>query len=317
MKKCLLLLLTITCIGLASCEYNEFTELENTTSKQAYPRTWQEQIEYGKNKTAATRSINSSEMPILMQETYLGKIQSQADIDNVLKEIFADDAVTVLYNEDYSEFNLFSVGEIKQAIKELGVNDYFEEIRSRLIARIELGMELIKLEWLYKDEVYQTIAIASNDQGGIIFDAIGSAIVEITPNPKTKQMMSNTIPVLRSEDESGSTSSQNFRKSESGHSGIWGTLLWQFYINVTSEFNSSNKLHSKTMSAEGNSFDSLWSCKAEVSTITGNIDISTYHEFAWGYVCGKGSVSLTFNGAGGFSVSGGSSSGNGIETHRP
>ena len=60
-----------------------------------------------------------------------------------------------------------------------------------------------------------------------------------------------------------------------------------------------------------------FTCTADVRTVSGTLNSSKYHEFAWGYSYGSGvSVSLGWNGSG-FTISGGGQGATGIEIHRP
>lgn len=319
MTRNLLLLLAMIGIVLTSCSNDASTDnFVNTSFDDPLQlNTWQKQVEYGKNKSGITRSITDKEKPRLVQETYLGKISSQTDIDILMEELFADDAVTVLYTEDFSEFDILHVRDVRQAVKELGVSDHFEKIRSRLDARIAVGMELIKLEWIFKGKTYYTTAIASNDLGGIIYDAIGSAVIDVrAPEPQTKKMMSEeVIPVLRTKSEVDGDKIKRFFISDSGRSSL-GFMLWSYSITVRSVFDSSNVLFDRNLNGVGNSHDILWSCKADVRTVSGELYRDKYHEFAWGYAYGFGSVSLSFGGNG-FTASGGGGNSIGTEIHRP
>lgn len=304
----------MTGVVLVSCTDGVFTDnVDNTSLESLIPDTWQAQVEYGKNNNLNTRSDVDMELPRLVQETYLGKIKSQAEISQLIEELFADDAVTVLYTIDYSDFDILQVKDVKDAIKKLGAADYLEEIKTRLNTRVTVGMDLIKLEWSFRGKKYYTTAIASNNLGGIIYDAIGSAIIARRESDTQSMLQQeNVVPVLKTKSENNE-SIQRFYRGDTGYS-LLGSKLWSYSIIVRSKFNGAGILCDKDLEAEGLSHDFLWSCKADAKTLSGELNRDTYHEFAWGCVYGMGSVSLSFGGSG-FTVSGGSSNCVGTEIH--
>lgn len=310
------ILLIIATIGLVSCSADEVIDDINSTSLESLrPNTWQAQVEYGKRNNQITRSDTGKEMPCLVQERYLGQIKSQSEIDVLIEELLADDAVTVLYTIDYSDFDILQVKDVKEAAKELKISDPFQGLKSKLNTQITVGMELIKLEWLFKGKMYNTTAIASNDLGGIIYDAIGSAVIAKRESDiqSNKTMQQNSLPFLKTRSENNANM-QVFHIFDTGYSML-GFTLWSYDINVRSLFNAAGVLSDRSVNGRGSSHDLLWSCKAEAKSISGVLNSDKYHEFAWGYVYGMGSISLTFGGSG-FTVSGGSSNGVGTMVHR-
>lgn len=311
MKKKLLLLLPIISV-LSSCSNNMFMNQEDeTVNLNTKPTTWQEQLEYAKNSlnTRATTDRIS-----LLSYTYVGKIDSESDIPLIMEQLFSDNFFTVLYTDD-SNFDIVPMRTIVQTAKEQGLDNPFDDLKSQLKVMIQVGMELIELEWNYKGETYYSTAIASNKKGGIIYDHIGFMIKDKTESVSYEEEFDSNILVVKTRSETNSDDiTKVFNENETCRNP-YDVILYKYNITCTSVFNNSGTLIDRTLNKYTQAMFP-WSCSADIRTISGELDESLFHEFAWGYAYGcMITVSLGWNGNG-FSASGGGTSETGTEIHR-
>lgn len=309
----LLICICAILLNFTSCDsdvYSEYTSQESGISNQKddSPKTWQEQLEYAKNLNKKQTKSNGGEIQ-LIGYTHKGTIKSDKEVETVVTNLFSDESFIVQYTDSVN-FEIVSVKEAKDIF--LNNENSFKDISSLLMSNVKVGMELIELEWLYKGKTFYSMAIASNKLGGIIYDSIGTFI--ITSHEKTtSNTQRNTISRKKTRSEVGNADSiQEFQISDKIKNGF-GTVAAEYEIICISYFKNEilidrdlNAYHTAIL---------LWSCDADVRTLKGEIDESKYHEFAWGYVYGTGTCSLSFKGSG-FTISGGGTGETGTEIHR-
>jgi hypothetical protein len=126
---------------------------------------------------------NANQKLSLIGYNYHKEISSLADLDDGLDEIFADTAYIAYQNYVDYDFEIYKIGDAKtseyDSIRTRIDFDLFRtSIYMPLRPAVEAGhkLHLIKLKWLYKGNVVNSIAIAT-DEKGIFFDTIGHFIV--------------------------------------------------------------------------------------------------------------------------------------------
>lgn len=315
MKKIELLLLSIVSLFMVSCNADIFLDQEPVNSKDvvSFTTTWQEQLEYAKNNNNVTTRSSSNEI-YFVGHTYNGKINTKSQKSELLEQLFADDADIVMYLDSLN-FEIVSLKMVRQKAKSMGVNDPSETLRLQLDSAIKVGMDIIKLEWRYKGETYYSTAIASNEQGGILYDHIGHMIIVPNNHKSQAKVIKSGVKTLKTRQEGGGITERSFVLQDDGGYNLFGDLVWEYTISCSSFFDGKGILYSRSMTAPHSSVIG-WSCDAQVKTVSGDIGKSKFHEFAWGHVHGHFvSVSLEWNGIG-FSISGGDSGSTGSIVHR-
>lgn len=316
MRKIILILLVGVGLFMVSCssDINLKQELFCKDSVLPSNNTWQKQLEYALDKNRTKTRVGTDEI-FLSGYFNKGVINSEEEIPSVIEHLFSDESFIVHYIDN----ERFEILPLKTFMKEMSVKnvDYlFSDVRTQLEDIIKVGMDLIELEWSYKGKTFSTIAIASNDYGGIIYDSIGSFIIDSVKDWSNTEVLNMDIPLIKTRTEQGGDGivKRSFAKGQTILNGF-GVEAVSFGIVCNSYFKN-NILVDRKM----NTFHDTvigWSCAADIKTLNGAINNSNYHEFAWGYAYSSlSTASLSFGGFG-FSISAGSTGETGTEVHRP
>ena len=255
--------------------------------------------------------------------TYKGTIESETERQKLLEELFADTTMVVWY-KDFWHFEILSLKEAKEKAKVSGGEPYVL-IEEQLRTGICIGMEMVDLKWLYKGKTYHSTAIVSNEHGGFVYEHIGYRVIDAEEGSFQEDDYSemNSLRTKTSSEGDGSDPNPGggsdiilrFTKMNSVKNAA-GMVVATYNITVRSVFNSAGILIDRNLNAT-HSAAYGFTCTADVRTVSGTLNSSKYHEFAWGYSYGSGvSVSLGWNGSG-FTISGGGQGATGIEIHRP
>lgn len=184
------------CVGLAFSSYGteKFSSLKTneTMVVDTDPTTWQEQLEYAKNKANA-RSLATSDFDKLYLEGYehRGTINSESEKREVIERIFAD--TSYMARQNGSHIDILRIGDIRSAAMQQGddaFDKWLENAKTLFTAQLPLGIEVIGLRWNYKGSIYHSVALASNEYGGVMYENIGYAVID--PNSPHETHTSNT-----------------------------------------------------------------------------------------------------------------------------
>lgn len=320
MKRFNLLLVIFVSTLLASCYQEDIVEQAVVPSMDlsVQPKTWQEQLEYAKSKSSLNASTRTEKNGIrCINYTYKGRIETEAEKHKTIEQLFSDNAATVQYISALN-YEIVSVKTMIQESKALGItNDIFAKAKSLLEDSIQIGMELIEIEWLYKGEIFYSTAIATNERGGILYDNIGYLMLEgIESEERTTDAVSINSPMIKTRGEYDVDEEKKcqFYKSDNGYN-YYHVKVWSYDLWCTSDFNKNGILCSRRMNSSSDSA-LLWDCQVGLRTVSGEIDVDKFHEFAWAYAYGPSlTVSVSWNGVQ-FSASGGGSAATGTEVHR-
>lgn len=316
MKKVNLFLLSIVGLFLISCNADVFGDSESLfPDEETLPclTTWQEQLEYAKKNNNVTARSNANGI-YFVGHIYNGKINTQKQLSELLEQLFADDANVVMYIDSLN-FEIVPLKKIRQKAQSMGVSDPSEALKLQLDSKIKIGMDIIELEWRYKGKTYYSKAIASNEQGGILYDHIGHMIIVSDSHKSQATEIKSDVKAIKTRSEGSGITERSFVLQNDGGYNYWGNLIWEYTISCSSFFDKDGILCNRSMMA---SYDSAfgWSCDAKVQTINGGIGLSKYHEFAWGHAHASSiSASVEWNGVG-FTISSGSTGATGSVVHR-
>ena len=98
---------------------------------------------------------------------------------------------------------------------------------------------------------------------------------------------------------------------------ISGKKAWWYYIHVTSAFNRYGRLAYRKCDSDSDASWG-WQCKADAKTLSGEVNVSDFHEFAWAWAYGTGKTTIQIGFAGnGFTITGGEYEGKRSDIHRP
>lgn len=172
----------VLCLFLAFGKLNAQTVM---LSQKNEPQTWQEQVDFAKKQTDKPEKGGLK----LIGYKYLGKIESQKQLDEYWKYMSADDTKVVSYqNEDGSAYDIVSLQKARKQSKELYGKDFYEGLKQQLDTIAVIGKELIQLDWEYKGEPIHSLGLIS--QGKIVFDYIAT----LAPSPANGSHRIKNIP---------------------------------------------------------------------------------------------------------------------------
>ena len=315
MRKVFFILLLGINVFLFSCDSGVLLEQISMEKHKSQAINWQGQLDYAKSKNRIVTKVTSMDF-FLRNYTYKGQIKSKKEISEIIERLFDENSVMALY-KDSLNFEIVPLSVIRQKVQGLGIDDPLKNIQSQLERTIQVGMKLIELEWSFNGDIFHSVAIVS-DNFGIIYDHIGHMVLEINDIRDFKRDNDDVIfdiPLLKTGNESEGSIVRSFNRSDS-RSNFYGMTVWRYSINCESFFNANGILYDRKMNASRYAAIG-YSCAADVRSISGELNSSNYHEFAWGYAYGAAvSVSLEWKGTG-FQIFGGGTGNTGTEVHRP
>lgn len=158
-------------------------------------KTWQQQMEYAKNKPSTVEDLGGGNAWKLIGYTYKGVIDSESTKSAVIDSIYSPDAPFPLllppivvtdttYSGDtciitanrYPKFEVVTVGRAMEIADSLGMENVQEQFRQGLKNFIQIGWEYVDTQWDYKGNRYNSLAIVSNENGGLVFESVSSQI---------------------------------------------------------------------------------------------------------------------------------------------
>ena len=161
---------------------------------QDSPTTWQEQLEFAKNKIYEENEGDVHHLR-LVNYIYKGVIRHQNEKDDIIDSLFSCNAPYVhnltpiimrdttitsdsyaIHQKSFPRFEIITVGKIIELSGTMEVNP-FKQIRQQLTQLIQVGFEYLELEWSYKGDKFNTICIVSNENGGIVYEPIANNIL--------------------------------------------------------------------------------------------------------------------------------------------
>lgn len=182
----------------------------------------------------------------------------------------------------------------------------------------EIGdMSTVELEWIYKGNKLNTIALVS-DKKGIVYDNLLYFIpVETEKSNMTEsKIVLQATPLLKSGNENQSGSfTYIFSRKKQGYN-LYGMRVWEYDVHCEIPFtrsngvvsiNGCNNMYKNTFAALG------WNCAADIRKISIVTGTNGHVDFAWAYGYGAlVSISIGWNGSG-FTISGGGTHSSGEE----
>lgn len=261
----------------------------------------------------------------LLGYKHIGAITNESDIDSYLKEIYSDDAyIAVSAPNSELKFEIFQYRDIVNGERDFDVATIFQKQQAYLRERAVLvGMQIVELNWEYKGKKFTSLTLATNDDEGIVYDNIVTYAPSPRPNgehPSWEKYLKKpnktiTDTQTRVIENDSIAYSDFFKHDYSFLTTNSGKHFWYYKIECVSKFRKIDGIYTgvDVMRAY---FESKfpYDCKAEIKEISGEPYSSMSHRFAWAYIYGMGSVSISYTGSG-FTISGGSNGENGVEVH--
>lgn len=303
MRNILLYAAAIMGVLLTACD-ESLTITETITERtsigtKTFPKTWKEQIAFAQKHCdeISKSSINNIS---LEGYTHKGKIKTEKQKAEILKRLFNNETYVVKYPGE-PIFEIVTLGELRKEAQRAGKKEPKHSLMKQLEDTIQIGMDIIELQWKYNGKIINSTAIASNDKcEGILYDHIGNMItIPNTSSGNTIEEINNAIKNPKTRTGEGGMTERYFEINPTGEFYTFGKYNWECYIRCSSFFDTNNGiLIGRSTTAEHNS-SMGWHCDADASPIGGEIDKDKYSEFTWGYAYSQDyEVSVTANGFG-------------------
>ena len=141
---------------------------------------WERELDY-----VMEHNTTVKDFPLkLLGYKQIGAITNESDIDSYLKEIYSNDAyIAVSAPNSELKFEIFQYRDIIKGERDFDAATVFEKQQANLRERVALvGMQIIKLTWKYKDKKFTSLALATNDDEGIVYDNIVTYVPSPRPN---------------------------------------------------------------------------------------------------------------------------------------
>ncbi|WP_307757970.1 hypothetical protein [uncultured Mediterranea sp.] len=271
--------------------------------------TWQQQAEFVKKYTNPMIEFGIHGVS-LIGYTYLGKIDSQEQLNELWEYLFAEDT-DVADNAGDNTYEIVSWKIKKEKVRLRGLPDPSVLIKQQLQSILKVGVEMVEMEWMYKGKRVYSKAVVSDECGGIIFDPIGS-FISIT-FPEKKEEMKSSMRTIKTRRENEPIVREWILSNQS-RTYVNGKPAWRYHLQSTSLFYKNGILKDFSI-YQSHHAETGWSCDANIISTKGERGVSTYHEFSWGYAYGEGiTVSVNLQGTI-FSITPGAHGGSGTMAH--
>ena len=256
-------------IGLISC-----SEQENLQPPDSAPKNWETHLQYALSQS---EDHYKNYKIALTGYEYRGTINTEIEKQLLIDEMFADNTYTLVYNgKGLTEPTMETWGNMRKKIYHYG-----EKLQANIESDIVIGeTEIINLEWKIEDMTYHSIMIADKN-GEIIYDNIGTyAIVERV------SIETRGVQEIETRTDAAGNYRIPFKKYEYGANSI-GITQWEIILDCYSYFNKSTIILTEwTMRRHANPVKRGWTCDAKIKHLSGEPNVSYYHEFIWGYAYG-------------------------------
>lgn len=174
-----------------------YTSIAASQSLQDSLTTWKDKVEYVKNRVPNEEEKGDGKYLTLIDYTYKGVIESESVKSAIIDSMLSPDAPFPLilpplivadttYSENMrtitkTEYPIFDIITVGKAIEAPHLLDR-DELRQTFNYVVRVGWEYLETEWSYKGVKYKSIAIVSDEGGGVFFDQL---FYSITSNVTT------------------------------------------------------------------------------------------------------------------------------------
>ena len=280
---------------------------------------WEHQLDYVMEHNTVVKDFPLK----LLGYKQIGTITNESDIDSYIKSIYSDDAyIAVSAPNSEQKYEIFQYRDIINGERDFDVATIFEKQQTYLRSKISINTHIIELSWQYNDKKFTSLAIAADGEAGLYYDNIITYVPSPRPNDKpawmkyTKEFNKSKETKQTRVIENDSIAYSSFDKTgQSSSTGLTGDPFWYYKIECVSKFRKADGVYVGIVVMRA-VFDSSfpYDCKAEIREISGEPYSSMSHRFAWAYVYGMGSVSISYTGSG-FAISGSDTGENSVEVH--
>lgn len=299
------------------------TESFDVDSTRQKTSAWMRQIDHAVSLGEIV--ANNNNHLALKEYRYIGMIGDDAAKKAVVNDIFSDNANIIV-----NDVNGKTFGVTQWNNRQLFSDEYKNNLLSTVEERIRIGKTgVLELTWSYNGQPLQSLALV-DDGEGIIYDNIASYAV----NYKATKTMAKSRKILRrpftraetelvnsafADSIAADTSVRIFVQQDQSQQIelVTGKRAWWYFIEVKSAFNRYGRLVYRNCYAD--SGQALgWQCEADAKTVSGELNVSDYHEFAWAWAYGNGGTTINIGFAGnGFTITGGEYKAKRTDIHRP
>jgi hypothetical protein len=260
---------------------------------------------------------------VLKDFKYTGKIGSIEELEQIKTEIIGNAVLPVYHSPGVFEVckrNDVSSKEFKSFLDTLIPTSKSYIVETEYLQNIfeEGDMGTVELEWAYKGNKLNTIALVS-DKNGIVYDNLLYFVHFIETKESKSEIGLNTTLRLKSgtEDQSGPVS-YNFKREDCAYN-YYGIKIWSYSIVcLISGMNNNGQKSIDGCFAEAFSTAAFgFSADARIQKKAIETGDDGFVDFAWAYAYGTMvSISISWNGTG-FTISGGGTHANGEEYITP
>lgn len=293
-------------IGLLAAGLTSCTDRTDVQQSKSDPHQWEQYLQY-----ALSRGVeNGSNKVSLVGYNYRGKIKTENEKQNLINEMFADDAYILVHNSaELKDPELKTWGNLRSESA-----GYGQKLQDGIGDDIIIGeTDVIDLDWSFNNMTYHSVAIANDKNGKIIYDNIGTYAIEHKSYERKESFKMETKVPSSSSD---AYHCESFHRRETG-TNEYGFVQWVIEIECYTYFNEFGIMTDFTV-GQHHRAEQGWSCDAGVRSVRGGVNVSNFHEFAWGYAYGndKDPARVEFDG-GQYYISYGSLGGEtGVSTHK-
>lgn len=265
----------------------------------------QHSTEWSKNLRRAVEVSKSAskifeDQVVLNGFQYLGKIETESDKQRVIDAMFSQESSTLELHHNGERMT--TVGFVR-----LGdvYNSQWDELKNNVTNRIELGKtEVVKLDWAHNGEQRSSYAIVDAEKG-VLFDVIGNYAADyskfkgvqksyrVVRRPSFTRSLIDSLDSLDSmaNDTIGSGGDYqevHIANSQEDVSSLTGLkFLYRYDIHCISVFNNDGILiNSQAFATYDADWENGWKCVAAARTTGGQVNVSSYHSFAWCWAWG-------------------------------
>lgn len=247
---------------------------------------WEHQLDYVKEHN----SVADNPLKLVKYE-YVKPLDGIVDASSYLKNTFSDKAYFGF--ESTREACKFEVFRKKDFVKQYdsdGAQKALDDIKNEVSKRFMLVgyAHIVEITWEYQGKRFKTRALVANDDKGVLYDNIATAIPNPRPTDKV-EWKKYIIPVnlLKSDDRSVNNIKDKltfkiFQQSDHHPSMNYvGRYMWEYAIACESRFLTKDGTNFGMKMGQIQTSEPGYECNAQITTLSDMPEGSKRHAFSW------------------------------------
>ena len=247
---------------------------------------WEHQLDYVKGHNSVTDN------PLkLIEYEYVKPLNGIVDAFSYLKNTFSDKAYFGF--ESTREACKFEVFRKKDFVKQYdsdGAQKALDDIKNEVSKRFMLVgyAHIVEITWEYQGKRFKTRALVANDDKGVLYDNIATAI----PNPRPTDNVEwkkyiKPVDLLKSDDRSINNIKDKltfkiFQQSDHHPSMNYvGRFMWEYMIACESRFLTKDGTNFGMQMGRIQTSEPGYECNAQITTLSDMPEGSKRHAFSW------------------------------------